>query len=100
MGCFTDAYGNSGAFSGILKLGTMEGDKFVSNEKATKLDFDMMPSILDITNVPWFSPEGITEAVHQYKEGKKEITYPKKGNLENLPETLEDIMKEMEKESK
>lgn len=100
VGCFTDAYGNSGAFSGILKLGTMEGDKFVSNEKATKLDFDMMPSILDIINVPWFSPEGITEAVHQYKEGKKEITYPKKGNLENLPETLEDIMKEMEKESK
>ena len=100
VGCFTDAYGNNGAFSGILKLGTMEGDKFVSNEKATTLDLDMMPAILDITNVPWFKPKGIAKAVHQYKDGKKQITYPVTGTLEKLPGVLEQIMKDMDKESK
>jgi len=64
------------------------------------LDLDMMPAILDITNVPWFKPKGIAKAVHQYKDGKKQITYPVTGTLEKIPGVLEQIMKDMDKESK
>ena len=64
VGYFIDAYGRCAYYSGPLKLGTLSGSDFVSNEKATVPDLNMMPSIFDITNVPWFNAEGITDAVH------------------------------------
>ena len=62
------------------------------------MDLDMMPAILDINKVPWFKPKGIADAVHQYKNGKKQITYPVTGTLEKLPGVLEEIFGEMDKE--
>ena len=75
VGYFIDAYGRCAYYSGPLKLGTLSGSDFVSNEKATVPDLNMMPSIFDITNVPWFNAEGITDAVHQYQNGKTVIEY-------------------------
>ena len=56
-------------------MGRQEGKKFVSDEKDTTVDYNMMPSITDIDSVPWFDAKGITEAVHQYKSGKKQAVY-------------------------
>ena len=54
---------------------------FVSDEKATTVDLNMMPSLLDVANVPWFDAEGIADAVHQYQDGATEITYGDKGEM-------------------
>ena len=35
----------------------------------------MMPSIVDISLVPWFDAEGIAEAVHNYENGETEAVY-------------------------
>ncbi len=75
VGEFLDAYGCGGAFSGMLKLGKMENEVFVSNESATEPDLNMMPSLFDFASVPWLNPEGITDAVHQYKDGATQINY-------------------------
>lgn len=98
VGTFTDAYGGNGAYSGELKLGKQEASGFVSNEKATTLDYDMMPSILDINSVPWFDANGIMKAVHKCKEGKTKESYPVTEALESLPDRLEAILKEFESE--
>ena len=75
VGSFVDAYGRIGAYSGMLKLGTEDENGFVSDEKATTIDLNMMPNIWDVNSVPWFDPEGIADAVHQYQEGATELTY-------------------------
>ena len=40
VGSFVDAYGRTAAFSGMLKLGTMQNGEFVSNEKDTTMDYE------------------------------------------------------------
>ena len=75
VGYFIDAYGRCAFYSSFLKMGRQEGKKFVSDEKDTTVDYNMMPSITDIDSVPWFDAKGITEAVHQYKSGKKQAVY-------------------------
>lgn len=45
VGSFVDAYGRCAFYSSMLKLGTYDGTTFTSDEKATTVDFDMMPSI-------------------------------------------------------
>ncbi|WP_026659096.1 S41 family peptidase [Butyrivibrio sp. AC2005] len=92
VGNFMDAYGCGGAFSGMLKLGKMEKGKFVSNESVTEPDLNMMPSILDFSAVPWLDPEGITDAVHQYKDGKTEITYDDDTKIDALSEAILSII--------
>lgn len=92
VGTFVDAYGYCAVYSSWLKLGTEETDSFVSDEKATKVDLNMMPSILDINLVPWYDPEGITDAVHRYKSGETEIVYSEDQEAENLSRLLELIL--------
>ena len=75
VGSFVDAYGRIAAYSGMLQLGTEEEGSFVSNEKATHVDLDMMPNIWDINSVPWYDAEGIADAVHQYQEGTTVMDY-------------------------
>ena len=75
VGNFVDAYGRCAAFSGMLKLGMMEDGEFVSDETAVKLDYNMMPSIMDVTIVPWFDTDGIAEAVHNYQNGETTAVY-------------------------
>ncbi|WP_408071854.1 S41 family peptidase [Butyrivibrio sp. JL13D10] len=88
VGGYLDAYGYGGSFSGMLKLGKLENGEFVSNEKVTEPDLNMMPSLLDFNSVPWFDPEGITDAVHQCKEGKTEMTYSAEDKLDAFAEAL------------
>ena len=75
VGSFVDAYGRTAAFSGMLKLGTMQNGEFVSNEKDTTMDYDMMPTLFDVTSVPWFEADGIAEAVHNYQNGETAAEY-------------------------
>ena len=75
VGSFIDAYGRCAFYSSRFKIGTQDGSGFVSDEKATVPDLNMMPSIIDISNVPWYDPEGIADAVHQYQNGVTELTY-------------------------
>ena len=96
VGCFTDAYGYCGAFSGMLKLGKEENGGFVSDEKATEVDLLMMPSILDINNVPWFDPEGIAEAVHQYQSGTTVMDYGTEDGLAGLTGFLQEVLSGLE----
>ena len=96
---FNDAYGFVGTFSGVKKLGTQESSGFVSDEKAVTVDFDMMPSILDISNVPWFDADGIAEAVSQYESGKTEADYGTNSGLDNLPNLLEKLLEGLDSSS-
>ena len=84
LGSFVDAYGHVAAYSGMLKLGTDDGSGFISNEKATETDLNMVPSIWDIVNVPWYDPAGIADAVHKYQEGAAELEYPETASEENM----------------
>ena len=84
LGSFVDAYGHVAAYSGMLKLGTDDGSGFISNEKATETDLNMVPSIWDIVNVPWYDPAGIADAVHKYQEGAAELEYPETASKENM----------------
>ena len=81
LGYFIDAYGRFGCYSSFLKLGQEEVGGFISDEKATQVDLNMMPSITDIMFVPWYDAEGIADAVHQYKDGATEIEYEEKGEI-------------------
>ena len=95
VGYFVDAYGRCAAYSGALKLGTDDGSGFKSNEKAAVPDLNMMPSSLDIVNVPWFDPEGIADAVHRYQDGAVEMVYSDEEKTENMTVFLQDIMDRM-----
>ncbi len=97
VGNYVDAYGYNGSFSGMLKLGKMENGQFISNETATVPDLNMMTSLLDFNSVPWFDPEGITDAVHQYKDGKTEIDY-EDNKLDSLANALITILTPDEEE--
>ena len=96
LGYFIDAYGRCAYYSSMLKLGKMEESGFVSNEKATVPDLNMMLSILDVNCVPWFDPEGITDAVHQYQNGATEIVYSDKEIGERISELLQKLMERVE----
>ena len=100
VGTFVDAYGYFCVYSGSKKLGTMEGKKFVSDEKATKVDLNMMPSIGDITEVPWYDPEGIADAVHQYQNGSKTIKYNNKSDEEKIGDLILNLLGHVEEEKK
>lgn len=94
---FVDAYGRCAVYSGFLKLGTEEDGTFVSDEEATEVDLNMMPSILDINSVPWFDPEGIADAVHQYQDGATELTYGDATTEEKISGLLMDFLEEIGK---
>ena len=96
VGYFIDAYGRCGCYSSCLKLGRDDGSGFVSDEKATQVDLNMMPSILDIASVPWFDPEGIADAVHRYQNGETEIVYDDRDTGEKLSDFLMQILEKME----
>ena len=94
LGTFVDAYGHCAAFSGMLKIGRETESGFVSDEKATTLDYDMLPSLLDVHLVPWYDADGIAEAVHRYQSGETAADYSEEeeeqitGFLEMLLETM------------
>ena len=96
VGSFVDAYGRCAAYSGMFKLGQYEDGEFVSDEKATTPDLNMMPSIWDITYVPWYDPEGIADAVHQYQDGATEIVYNDKDDSEKISDLLQGFLEKME----
>ena len=75
----------------MLKLGSKENGVFISNEKATEPDLNMMPSVFDIYAVPWFDAEGIADAVHQYQNGKDKILYHEEDESEAMSNALEKI---------
>jgi|GEM_PF-1052522 len=91
VGNFTDAYGRCAFYSCMLKLGSKENGVFISNEKATEPDLNMMPSVFDIYAVPWFDAEGIADAVHQYQNGKDKILYHEEDESEAMSNALEKI---------
>lgn len=91
VGSFVDAYGRCAGFSGSLKLGTMENGVFVSNEKAVTMDYDMMPSVIDVKLVPWFETEGIADAVHRCKNGEKTAVYSEEEEQRALSELMENL---------
>ena len=95
---FTDAYGRCAVYSGMLKLGTEDGGVFVSDEKATVPELNMMPSVWDVLSVPWFDAEGIADAVHQYQNGVTELVYNDKSDEEKLTEFLTGLLERIEKE--
>lgn len=97
LASFIDAYGRCAYYSGMLKLGKDDGSGFVSNEKAAKPDLNMMPSVLDVNSVPWFDPEGIADAVRQYKEGKTELTYSDEARAEMISDYLGSLLEKLEK---
>ena len=99
VGSFVDAYGRCAAYSSMLKLGQYEDGVFVSDEKATTPDLNMMPSIWDVTYVPWFDPEGIADAVHQYQNGAVEIIYNDKDDSEKISDLLQTLLERMEENS-
>ena len=35
----------------------------------------MMPTLFDVTSVPWFEADGIAEAVHNYQNGETAAEY-------------------------
>ncbi|MDO5455458.1 MAG: S41 family peptidase [Eubacteriales bacterium] len=93
---FADAYGRCAVYSGSLKLGREdENGVFVSDEKATTVDLNMMPSILDAADVPWFDADGIADAVHQYQNGATEITYNDKEDAEKVSDFLMGMFEKM-----
>ena len=94
---FTDAYGRCAVYSGMLKLGTEDGGVFVSDEKATVPELNMMPSVWNVLSVPWFDAEGIADAVHQYQNGVKELVYNDKSDEEKLTEFLTGLLERIEK---
>lgn len=91
---FVDAYGRSAAFSSFLKLGRETGNGFVSDEKAVTLDYDMMPTIFDVSQVPWFDPEGIADAVHKYQSGETAADYSN-GEGDSLSSFFENLFGQM-----
>ena len=88
VGSFIDAYGHCAAYSGMLKLGIDDGNGFVSNEKTTAADLNMVPSIWDVVYAPWYDPEGIADAVHQYQNGAAELVYTDIRDEERLSDFL------------
>ena len=100
VGSFVDAYGRCAAYSGMLKLGEETDGEFVSNEKTTIPDLNMMPSVWDVESVPWYDPDGIADAVHQYQEGATEIIYSDKTEEEKMTEFLMGMLENVEKKMK
>lgn len=97
VGSFVDAYGRCAAYSCMLKLGRETDEGFVSDEKATQPELNMMPSIWDIQYAPWFDAEGIADAVHQYENGATEIVYNDMSEGEKFSEFLMSMLERVEK---
>lgn len=98
VGTFVDAYGRCAGFSSMLKLGEETEGGFVSDEKATVLDYNMMPSIVDITLVPWFDAEGIAEAVHNCENGETAAVYSEEEEQEAISQLLMKLLERMPKQ--
>ena len=62
---YLDAYGHVGGISGFKQLGTMEGDTFVSDESAVRVD---LPFPEDEADGILFHPEKIAEFVRSASE--------------------------------
>ena len=60
VGTYVDAYAHVGRISGFLKLGTMDGDTFVSDEKTVVVDH---PFTVEEGDGIYFQPEKIAEAI-------------------------------------
>ena len=95
VGTFVDAYGRGAAYSGFLKLGKYQGSEFISDEKDVTLDYDMMPSIVDIGLVPWFDAEGITEAVHNCQNGETAAVYSEEAEGEEISKFLQGLFEKI-----
>ena len=95
VGNFVDAYGRSAAYSGFLKLGKYQGSEFISDEKDVALDYDMMPSIIDIGLVPWYDAEGIAEAVHNCQNGETAAVYSEEAEGEVISKFLMSLLEKI-----
>ena len=60
LASYVDAYGHVGAISGFKQLGTMEGDTFVSDETAVRVD---IPFTREEGDEIYFRPEKIAQAL-------------------------------------
>lgn len=60
---FVDAAGHVGNMSGYLQLGMMEGDEFVSDEKAVAVDLPMSDE--EVEQI-FFHPDKIVDFIHQH----------------------------------
>ena len=67
----------------------------MSDEKAVTLDYDMMPTIFDVSQVPWYDPEGIADAVHKYQSGETAADYSN-GEGDSLSSFFENLFGQME----
>ena len=95
VGTFVDAYGRYAVFSGMMKIGKETESGFVSDEKATTLDYNMMPSLLDIGLVPWFDANGIAEAVHNCQNGETVASYSEEEEGEQISKFFESLFGQM-----
>ena len=66
VGYYIDAYGRVGAMSGFLKLGTMDGDTFTSDETAVEVD---IPFPEEEADEIYFHPEKIAEFISASAQG-------------------------------
>lgn len=66
---YVDAYGHVGAISGFKKLGTMEGDTFISDETAVEVDY---PISVEEGNEIYFHPKKIAKFVDGLADGGDE----------------------------
>lgn len=91
VGMFVDAYGHCAAFSGMMKIGKETDSGFVSDEKAVTLDYDMVPSLLDVGLAPWYDAEGIADAVHKYQSGETAAVYSEEEEGEQISKFFESL---------
>lgn len=98
VGTFIDAYGRTAAYSSTLKLGKETENGFVSDEKAVVLDYNMVPSIVDIKLAPWFDADGIAQAVHNCQNGETQAVYSEEEESRVISELMESLFERMAQE--
>ena len=95
VGTFIDAYGRTAAYSSTIKLGRETENGFVSDEKAIVLDYNMVPSVVDIKLAPWFDADGIAQAVHNYQNGETQAVYSEEAEGQVISELIEGLFERM-----
>ena len=95
VGTFIDAYGRTAAYSSTIKLGRETENGFVSDEKAIVLDYNMVPSVVDIKLAPWFDADGIAQAVHNYQNGETQAVYSEEEEAQVISELMEGLFERM-----
>ena len=95
VGTFIDAYGRTAAYSSTIKLGRETENGFVSDEKAIVLDYNMVPSVVDIKLAPWYDVDGIAQAVHNYQNGETQAVYSEEEEAQVISELMEGLFERM-----